>query len=90
MHRRLKTIVRPFKSMPSMTRIIIGGLLILGGLFGALPILGFWMVPLGLLVLSLDFRWARQGYLTIILWFRRRRRERLHEMRQETRNKCEP
>ena len=60
--------------MPSVTRIIIGILLIIGGLLGVLPILGFWMVPLGLLVLSLDFRWARRGYLSLILWFRRRRR----------------
>ena len=74
MHRRLKSIVQPFKSMPALMRIIIGIFLVLGGLLGALPILGFWMVPLGLLVLSLDFRWARRGYLTIILWFRRRRR----------------
>ena len=59
--------------MPALMRIIIGIFLVLGGLLGALPILGFWMVPLGLLVLSLDFRWARRGYLTIILWFRRRR-----------------
>ena len=59
--------------MPALTRIIIGIFLVLGGLLGALPILGFWMVPLGLLVLSLDFRWARRGYLSIILWFRRRR-----------------
>ena len=59
--------------MPALTRITIGIFLVLGGLLGALPILGFWMVPLGLLVLSLDFRWARRGYLTIILWFRRRR-----------------
>ncbi len=76
MHRRLKTVLRPFKTMPSLTRILIGVLLILGGLLGALPILGFWMVPLGLLVLSLDFRWARRGYLTLILWFRRHRRGR--------------
>ena len=34
------------------TRRIVGILLILGGLFGFLPILGFWMIPLGLALLS--------------------------------------
>ncbi len=76
MHRRLKAFIRPFKSMPSLARILLGLLLLLGGLLGALPVLGFWMVPLGLLVLSLDFRWARRGYLAIILWFRRRQNRR--------------
>jgi hypothetical protein len=33
-----------------VVRIILGGLLILGGFLGFLPILGFWMVPLGLLI----------------------------------------
>jgi len=73
LHRRLKPILRPFKSMPSLARIIVGLLLLLSGFLGFLPILGFWMIPLGLLVLSLDFQWARRGYLSIILWFRRRR-----------------
>ena len=59
--------------MPWLVRVTIGMLLLLAGLLGALPILGFWMIPLGLLVLSLDFRWARRGYLSIVLWFRQRR-----------------
>lgn len=75
MHRRLNLIVRPLKSMPMPARIILATLLLVGGILGALPILGFWMIPLGLLILSLDFRWARRGYLGIILWFRRRRNQ---------------
>src|SRR3954462_1824571 len=35
-------------------RIGLGIALVLGGIVGFLPILGFWMVPLGLLVLSVD------------------------------------
>lgn len=73
MHRRLNLIVRPLKSMPMPARVILATLLLVGGILGALPILGFWMIPLGLLILSLDFRWARRGYLGIILWFRRRK-----------------
>lgn len=73
MHRRLTLILRQFRAWPSLPRIILGMMLLLGGILGILPILGFWMIPLGLLVLSLDFRWARRGYLSAILWFRRRR-----------------
>jgi hypothetical protein len=46
-------------------RISVGILLIIGGLLGFLPILGFWMLPLGVLVLSYEFamirRWRRRG-----------------------------
>jgi len=73
MHRRLNALVRPLKSVPLPVRLLLAGLLLVGGLLGALPILGFWMIPLALLILSLDFRWARRGYLGILLWFRRRR-----------------
>ncbi len=27
-----------------------------------LPILGFWMFPLGLIILSIDFPWAQRAY----------------------------
>ena len=36
-------------------RLPTGILLILAGIVGFLPILGFWMVPLGLIVLAKDF-----------------------------------
>ncbi len=35
-------------------RIPLGLLLILGGIFSFLPVLGIWMLPLGLLLLALD------------------------------------
>jgi len=35
-------------------RIPIGVLLIVGGIFSFLPVLGIWMLPLGLLLLALD------------------------------------
>ena len=38
-----------------VARIAIGVALIIGGLFSFLPILGIWMIPLGLIVLSVDF-----------------------------------
>lgn len=41
-------------------RIGIGAGLIVGGFLGFLPILGFWMIPLGGLVLSHDLPFARR------------------------------
>jgi hypothetical protein len=56
-------------------RIGLGILLIVGGLVGFLPVLGFWMIPLGLLVLSVDLpivrRWRRQ----LTVWWNRRKGE---------------
>ena len=37
-----------------LVRIPLALLLILGGIFSFLPILGLWMLPLGLLVLAVD------------------------------------
>lgn len=37
-----------------LVRIPLAILLILGGIFSILPILGLWMLPLGLLVLAVD------------------------------------
>ncbi len=76
LHQKLSPVFRRIKNLPVAVRLILGMLLMIGGLFGALPILGFWMIPLGLLVLSLDFRWARRGYLTIIIWLRKWRNHR--------------
>ena len=41
-------------------RILIGVFLIIFGFLGFLPVLGFWMIPLGLLVLSVDIPAVRR------------------------------
>lgn len=50
--------------LPPVVRGIIGVILILMGILGFLPILGFWMIPLGLAVLATDIpplrRWFKQ------------------------------
>jgi hypothetical protein len=53
-------------------RIAIGVLLIFFGIFGFLPVLGFWMVPLGLLVLSVDIPRVRRWRRRFAVWFSRR------------------
>lgn len=42
-----------------LARLALGGALMIGGTIGFLPILGFWMLPLGLVVLSVDVPWMR-------------------------------
>ena len=55
-------------------RMLIGGVLVVGGVLGFLPILGFWMVPLGLLVLSVDVPVVRRWRRRFSVWWARRRR----------------
>lgn len=46
-------------------RLPAGGLLVLGGVFSILPILGIWMLPLGLVLLAEDIpllqRWRERA-----------------------------
>ena len=61
-------------------RIIIGCVLVFLGCFGFLPVLGFWMIPLGLLILSYEFsrvrRWRRRSS---VWWGVRRGRRRVQQ-----------
>jgi hypothetical protein len=43
------------------------------GSFGFLPILGFWMIPLGLMVLSIDLPRVRRARRRAVVWWARRR-----------------
>ncbi|MBB4001292.1 MAG: hypothetical protein V7704_21075 [Aurantimonas endophytica] len=53
------------------TRVSLGVVLIVGGVFGFLPILGFWMIPLGLIILSVDFAAVRRARRrTAVKWGR--------------------
>lgn len=62
-------------ALPSspLPRILIGLLLVVGGLLGFLPVLGFWMVPLGLLILSHDIPFVRRQRRKLAVWWARRR-----------------
>ncbi|MBW4706212.1 hypothetical protein KX928_00265 [Roseobacter sp. YSTF-M11] len=42
-------------------RSVIGILLIIGGILGFLPILGFWMIPLGVSLIVADIRYFRRA-----------------------------
>lgn len=74
MREYLESKLKSIKKWPRVVRIAVGILLILGGLLGFFPVLGFWMIPLGLVVLAADFRWARQASVNLKLWWRSLRR----------------
>ena len=57
-------------------RIVLGILLILGGLVGFLPIVGFWMIPLGLAVLAVDIPPLRRFRRRLLVRYEKRRRRR--------------
>jgi purine-cytosine permease-like protein len=55
-------------------RVLIGVVLIILGMLGFLPILGFWMIPLGLLVLSYEFHAVRRLRRRFVVWWEKRRK----------------
>ncbi|WP_454849198.1 hypothetical protein [Rhizobium binxianense] len=57
-----------------IARMSAGTALICGGLLGFLPVLGFWMLPLGFLVLSHDLAVARRLRRRFAVWWHRRKR----------------
>ncbi|MEW5421907.1 hypothetical protein [Amorphus sp. 3PC139-8] len=63
--------VRLPRSRP--VRLGLGGGLVLGGVLGFLPVLGFWMLPLGLVVLSVDSPGLRRLRRRGEVWWGRRR-----------------
>ena len=46
--------------VPPGVRTLVGVLLMIGGVFGFLPVLGFWMLPLGAAFVLLDIPPARR------------------------------
>jgi hypothetical protein len=53
-------------------RIPLSGLLILGGIFSFLPILGIWMLPLGLLLVAQDVPFLQLPLARALGWIERK------------------
>ena len=53
-------------------RFPLGIFLILAGIVGFLPILGFWMVPLGLIVVAQDLPFLQPGLVRLLDWAERK------------------
>ena len=56
--------------MPSSfaIRLVIAILLILGGIFSILPVLGLWMLPLGLLLIAQDIPLLQEPLVAAFAW----------------------
>lgn len=57
-------------------RIPLAFLLIVGGIFSFLPILGLWMLPLGLLLFAQDVPWLQPPLARALAWVERKLIER--------------
>ena len=58
-----------------IARVFLGLMLVVGGVFAILPVLGLWMIPLGLLVLSVDIAIVRRWRRRVELWWAKRKAE---------------
>lgn len=55
-----------------LIRVPLGILLVIGGIFSFLPILGLWMLPLGLLLLAVDLPFLQRPLNSTVLGGERR------------------
>jgi hypothetical protein len=55
-----------------MVRIPLAVILVPGGMLGFLPVLGFWMLPVGLLLLAVDIPFMRPAISAALIRSRRR------------------
>jgi hypothetical protein len=55
-----------------LVRIPLAILLVLGGIFSILPVLGLWMLPLGLLLIAQDVPFLQKPLARIMGWIERK------------------
>ncbi|MCM5552685.1 PGPGW domain-containing protein [Pleomorphomonas sp. NRK KF1] len=55
-----------------LLRVVMGVVFVALGLVGFLPVVGFWMIPVGLVILSVDSPLARRVRRRAEVWIMRR------------------
>lgn len=55
-----------------LVRIPLALLLVLGGIFSVLPVLGLWMLPLGLLLFAQDVPMLQPPLIRLLGWIERK------------------
>ena len=55
-----------------LLRVVMGVAFVALGLVGFLPVVGFWMIPVGLVILSVDSPVARRARRRAEVWIMRR------------------
>ena len=64
------------KPSSKLVRIPLGILLIIGGIFSILPVLGLWMLPLGLILIAQDIPPLQKPVAQLLGWMERKWMER--------------
>jgi hypothetical protein len=67
-----RTVVRLRKPSRVLLRVAVALLLIVGGFLSFLPVLGLWMLPLGLIILSQDLPFLQRPLLRVFQWVDRK------------------
>jgi hypothetical protein len=76
-NRRVPTRVSEFirwlrKPSSFAARLAAALLLILGGIFSFLPVLGIWMLPLGLLLIAQDVPFLQKPLVSVLAWIEKK------------------
>ena len=66
------------KPSSRLVRIPLALLLMVGGVFSFLPVLGLWMLPLGLLLIAQDVPFLQPPLVAMLGWIERKWIERQH------------
>lgn len=69
------------KPSSKLVRIPLALLLILGGIFSILPVLGLWMLPLGLILIAQDIPFLEKPVAQLLGWLERKWAE--HQLKKE-------
>lgn len=67
-----------------LIRIPLAILLVLGGIFSFLPVLGIWMLPLGLMLIAQDIPFLQRPIARLLGWIERKWLERQRARGRET------
>ncbi|GAB1717086.1 MAG: hypothetical protein NTAFB05_21280 [Nitrobacter sp.] len=59
-----------------LARVPLAVLLVVGGVFSFLPVLGLWMLPLGLMLIALDLPFLQRPMARTLGWIERKWMER--------------
>lgn len=69
----LKRLITFVNARPGvLLRVPLALFLMMAGLLGFLPMLGFWMIPLGFVILAIDLPLLQPAVTTTMIRFRRR------------------
>jgi hypothetical protein len=69
-------------------RFSIAMLLIVGGIFSFLPILGFWMLPLGLLLIAQDAPFLQKPIVSGLAWVEAKWNQLRSKWKAHQRSRC--